>query len=440
MLKIKRMPKIDGELGWFDTASNNGQNIGKRLKGEFECDFLIIGAGYTGVSLAHRLAEVNPDLKIGLIDALKIGQGTSGRNAGFIIDLPHNLDAGVPDIEADKFIQHLNTFSIRRLEGFKNQFNIDCNWHKAGKYLTAHEEGNFSGLESFKKTLDASKFEYTELEGKELSKRLGTEYYKKAVYTPGNILMNPSALIRGVAQGLPTNVTVFEESMVISCEYGMPHTIKTVGGVIKAKNLVQCVNSYTEEFGEVGNKLAPVFTYASLTQKLSDHEIIKYFNNVQPWGLTSAHPAGTTVRLTSDNRIFIRNVLDFEPALQSKPESLDKAWQQHRKSFEARFPHLKHLVFEYTWGGMLCMTLNHQSIFKKTADNIFVIGGCNGVGVAKGTYLGYFMADYISNIKSTELDFILNNSSPTYVPPDPFRTIGARMRLKYESKSAGGDI
>jgi glycine/D-amino acid oxidase-like deaminating enzyme len=252
--------------------------------------------------------------------------------------------------------------------------------------------------------------------------------------------MNPSALIRGVASGLPKNVEVYEESPVISCEYSDTHIVKTVGGVVKAKNLIHTVNSYTEEFGLEKNKLAPVFTYASLTKPLSPEEMKKYFHGIKPWGLTSAHPAGTTVRLTPDNRIFVRNVLDFEPSLQSKYDGLDNAWKQHRLSFEARFPHLKHLVFEYTWGGMLCMTLNHQSIFKKFANNLFVIGGCNGVGVAKGTYLGYFMADYISNVKSDELDFILKNSSPSYVPPDPFRTIGARMRLKYESRSAGGDI
>ena len=440
MVKIKRMPKVDGELGWFETASNQEIKIGKRLKGSYECDFLIIGAGYTGVSLAHRLAELNPQARIALIDALKVGQGTSGRNAGFIIDLPHNLDAGVPDVETDRNIYHLNCFSINRLKAFKDEFNINCNWHRAGKYLTAHETSNFAGLDSFKKTLDASNFEYVELEGKELKQRLGTDYYKKAIYTPDNILMNPAALIRGVASALPQNVEVFEESPVITCEYGDPHVVKTVGGVIKAKNLIHTINSYTEEFGLVRNKLAPVFTYASLTEPLSPQELKQYFPQVQPWGLTSAHPAGTTLRLTPDHRIFVRNVLDFEPSLQSKHAGLDHAWKQHRKSFEARFPHLSHLVFEYTWGGMLCMTINHQSIFKKASDNLFMIGGCNGVGVAKGTYLGYFMADYISNVASDELNFILKNSQPSYVPPDPFRTLGARMRLKYEAKNAGGDI
>lgn len=440
MQKIKKFPHVDGALGWLETSPNKDLALGARLKGEHTFDIAIIGAGYTGLSLAHRLAELNPDARIALVDALRVGQGTSGRNAGFIIDLPHNLDAAEPDVAHDRQLHQLNKFSIARLQQFKDRFNIDCNWQQAGKYLAAHESSNLGGLDSFVSTLRGSNFEYEDLSTPELKKRLGTEYYQRAIYTPGNILINPASLVRGVAQALPKSVQLFEESPIISCEYGSPHVIRSVGGVIRAKTLVQTTNSYSEEFGQVANRLAPVFTYGSLTEPLSDADYAAHFQGISPWGLTSAHPAGTTLRLTTDRRIFVRNILDFEPDLRSTQEGLQIAWEQHRLSFERRFPALRKMTFEYTWGGMLCMTLNHQSVFKDTGENLYVIGGCNGVGVAKGTYLGYYMADYISGVDTPELRFILNNSNPSWVPPDPLRTIGARMRLKYESRNAGGDI
>lgn len=440
MQKIRKFPKVDGDLGWFETSPGRDQVFGERLKGVHHADIAIIGAGYTGLSLAHRLAELNPGARIALVDALRVGQGTSGRNAGFIIDLPHNLDAAEPDVEHDRMLHRLNTFSISRLEQFKTRYGIDCSWQQAGKYMAAHESSNLAGLDSFVSTLRSSNFDYEDISGAELSKRLGTPYYQRAIYTPGNILMNPASLVRGVASALPKNVTVFEQSPIIACEYGAPHVIRSVGGEIRAACLVQTTNSFGEEFGQLANRLAPVFTYASLTEPLSDRDFETYFKSVKPWGLTSAHPAGTTVRLTPDRRIFIRNVLDFEPQLCSQAEGLQRAWQQHRLSFERRFPQLKHMTFHYTWGGMLCMTLNHQSVFMDCGDNLYVVGGCNGVGVAKGTYLGYYMADYINKNTSVELDFILANSQPSWVPPDPLRTIGARIRLKYESRNAGGDI
>lgn len=440
MQKIKNFPKVDGELGWYETSPGRHRTVGKRLKSDQTFDIAIIGAGFTGLSLAHRMAENHPDASIAIIDALQVGQGTSGRNAGFIIDLPHNLDAGEPDLAHDRQLHQLNVFSIERLRRFKDQFDIDCSWQNAGKYMAAHEDSNLGGLDSFVTTLKSAGFEYEDLNAADLKARLGTQYYQRAIYTPGNILMNPSSLVRGVAAALPKSVQLFEESPVIACEYGKTHTLTSIGGSIRANLLVQTTNSYTEEFGLLSNRLAPVFTYASLTEPLSDAEFAAHFEHIQPWGLTSAHPAGTTVRLTPDRRIFIRNVLDFEPSLSSSNEGLRAAWQQHRQSFERRFPALRKVNFEFTWGGMLCMTLNHQSVFKKVDDNLFIVGGCNGVGVAKGTYLGNYMADYISGIASPQLDFILNNNRPSWVPPDPIRTLGARIRLHYESKSAGGDI
>ncbi|WP_237140461.1 FAD-binding oxidoreductase [Pseudomonas corrugata] len=440
MQKISKFPIVDGNLGWYETSPSHGRKLGDRLKGRKKFDFAVIGAGYTGVAVAQRLAELHPHASIAIVDALCVGQGTSGRNAGFVIDVPHNLDAGESNIEHDHKLYKLNTFAINRLRSFKDKHAIDCAWQDCGKYMSAHEQSNVAGLDHFVETLQAGGFEYKVFEGAALKKRLGTDYYRMAVYTPGNVLINPSSLIRGLAAALPESVTLFENSPVLSCEYGSPHLLNFLGGSIQAHTVIQTTSSFNEEFGHLQNRLAPIFTYASLTEPLTPEELKKYFDGVKPWGTTSAHPAGTTVRFTPDNRIFVRNSLNYERSLNSNAEGLERAWKQHRKSFDARFPFLAHKVFEYTWGGMLCMTLNHQSVFKKSAEGVYTIVGCNGVGVAKGTYLGYYMAEYISGIKSHELDFIFDNSKPSWVPPDPLKALGAGIRLKHESSNAGGDI
>ncbi|OXY83448.1 NAD(P)/FAD-dependent oxidoreductase [Oceanimonas doudoroffii] len=439
MKKILRLPAIDGELGWYETSPLTGRSSARRLKGRHRFDVLIVGAGFSGLSVAGRLAEHWPDSRIALVDALRVGQGTSGRNAGFIIDLPHNLDANA-DPEQDKKIHRLNRFAIDRLDRLRRQHHIDCAWQKAGKYLAAHEADNLRHIDGFTHTLNALNTPYEVLEGHALRQRLGTEYYRKAVYTPNNILMNPAALAQGVAQALPSNVTLFENSPVTGMEFGSPHRARFLGGEIEAKTLVLSTNSFGEEFGLFQHRLAPVFTYASLTRPMSENQAAHHFPDIAPWGLTSAHPAGTTVRLTPDRRIFIRNSFNFNTSLRTGQAELERAWQQHKTSFSARFPMLDGLDFEYTWGGMLCMTLNHQSVFQQSTDNLYALSGMNGVGVAKGTYLGYYLAEWIAGHHSSELDFIRQSNRPSWVPPDPLRAVGARIRLRYESGKAGGEI
>ncbi|WP_346274850.1 FAD-binding oxidoreductase [Burkholderia cenocepacia] len=439
MHKVRKFPQIDGELGWLETAPDAEIRLGSRPKGAQTFDFAVIGAGFTGLSTARRLAELHPSARIAVVDALRVGQGSSGRNAGFLIDLPHNVDYNATGVEYARSQYRLNCFAIDRLRGFKDEHRIPF-WVDAGKYMAGHETENLKNLENFATMLGQAGFEYEMVSGADLSRRLGTQYYQSAVYTPGNVLVNPAALVRGLVKTLPSNVTLFENSPVQAIEYGPPHTLRFLGGTIVATTVIQAANSFSEQFGKLSNRIAPVFTYASLTQPLSDEQVQRHFKDVQSWGLTSAHPAGSTVRFTHDRRIFMRNTYDYLSSFHATRDELDHAWRQHRRSFDARFPFLKEMTFEYTWGGVFAVTLNHESAFAKVGDGVYVMGGCNGVGVVKGTYLGYYMADYVSGVQSENLDFITRTARPSWIPPDPLLGIGVKMRLNRETSGAKGEV
>lgn len=439
MHKISKLPQVDGDLGWLETAPNSTARLGTRLKGHHEFDIVIIGAGFTGISTAIRLAEINPSARIALVDALRVGEGASGRNAGFLIDLPHNMNFAKTGVEHARSLFKLNNFAIERLREFKDRFSIPS-WNDAGKYMAGHEDSNLPGLDNFAGMLKHAGFEYDIVSGKDLARRLGTPYYQSAVYTSGNVLVNPAALVRGITKALPASVTLFENSPVQAIEYGPPHKLQFLGGSITAPAVVQAINAHAEQFGKLAHRIVPIFTYASLTQTLSDEQLRRHFDGVKPWGLTSSHLAGTTVRFTDDNRIFVRNTYDYLPDLRASGAKLEAAFRNHRASFEARFPFLKDIEFEYTWGGVFSMTQNHEPVFAKPEDGVYVLSGCNGVGVVKGTYLGYYMADYISGIDSEDLRFIMQSSKPTWIPSDPLRLIGARARIAWEASRAKGDV
>ena len=60
----------------------------KNLDKNKSCDWLIIGAGYTGLSAARKLSELHPNQKIIIVDAQLAGEGASGRNSGYLVDTP----------------------------------------------------------------------------------------------------------------------------------------------------------------------------------------------------------------------------------------------------------------------------------------------------------------------------------------------------------------
>ena len=74
----------DQGCAWINDL-NPRSNI-KVLEKNEECEWLIIGAGYTGLSAARKLAQLNPNKKIILVDAQLAGEGASSRNSGYLVD------------------------------------------------------------------------------------------------------------------------------------------------------------------------------------------------------------------------------------------------------------------------------------------------------------------------------------------------------------------
>src|SRR5688500_7784012 len=50
---------------------------------------VVVGAGYTGMAAARRLAELEPDREVLLIDSSELGEGAAGRNSGFLSCSPN---------------------------------------------------------------------------------------------------------------------------------------------------------------------------------------------------------------------------------------------------------------------------------------------------------------------------------------------------------------
>ena len=85
----------DDSCGWIKDL-NQRTNI-QSLRGNEDCDWLIVGAGYTGLSAAKKLSELNPNKKIIIVDAQIAGEGASSRNSCYLVDT--TLNDGLPQIK-----------------------------------------------------------------------------------------------------------------------------------------------------------------------------------------------------------------------------------------------------------------------------------------------------------------------------------------------------
>jgi len=434
-MRVSVLPNDDKDCGWINILPPLDPPT--TLKGDQDADWVILGAGFTGMAAARQLASHMPDRRIVLIDAQRAGQGASGRNAGFIIDLPHHVDS--TDIE-DQTVNHrtrrLNHAAIALLKELVTTHNIDCQWSERGKFHCAVEDKGIVELPKFKRGLDALDEPYTELDAEALAARIGTRYYREGVHTPGNILMQPAALARGLARWLPNSVELIEDSPVTEIDYGPVITLTTPGGRLRTANLILATNGFTRGLGFLENELLPIFATGSMTRALNEEERAA-LGGEGDWGIIAGDKMGSTLRYTQDHRIFVRNTFVYNTKMFMTQAERDRMRRWHWKAFRARFPMLPKVEFEFTWGGNICISRNHAPYFGQLANNVWAHVCQNGVGVAKGTIGGKLLADMIVGATSDLLNDMLAFPRPQKNPPRPFLDLAATFMVNWEQRKAG---
>ncbi|MFQ5551920.1 MAG: NAD(P)/FAD-dependent oxidoreductase, partial [Gemmatimonadales bacterium] len=151
--------------GWYAVLPEPAP--ANRLKGDQVADWVVIGAGVTGLAAARRLGELAPDARVLLLDEYRVGYGASGRNSGFIIDTPHLTEQF--DVESNRRISRLVIAGLAELERLVDEHGIECEWSPRGHLTAVVESKRVKKLHATVRTLEAVGEEYDWLEGDALA-------------------------------------------------------------------------------------------------------------------------------------------------------------------------------------------------------------------------------------------------------------------------------
>ena len=432
-MKIGVLPSNDKTNGWNCILAERTPH--PALDSDVNADWLVVGAGFAGLAAARRLAENQPDAKIVLIDAGIVGENASGRNSGFAIDTPHTAAGGDEKelLNAQAYMR-LSRAGIAYHKEQIDKYGFDCDWDVAGKYQTSvTDRGKAEMLDPFAETLDRLGEPYEWVDQEALTARIGTPHFKHAIYTPGCVLLNPAALVRGLVDHMPQNVQVHEETPVTAIEYQNGIQATTPGGTIRAPKMILAANGFSAQFGFMQRKFVHIAAHASISRPLTDAEVEAYGVD-QPWGVTPVNALGSiTCRYTPDRRILIRNQMDISMTHSTTKARQDAMTRQHKRLFDAWWPMLPEVGMEHTWTGFVTVSRNGAPAFGQIAPNVWISACQNAVGVAKGTASGLCAADLACGRDNPLIADMQSLGAPTDMPPNWMTEIGARMRLRWDT-------
>lgn len=199
------------------------------------------------------------------------------------------------------------------------------------------------------------------------------------------------------------------------------------------------LNGQVESFGFFNRRLMHVFTFASMTRRLSPSEV-KALGGHNSWGLIPADPMGSTIRRIPEERIVVRNTFTYNPKMETSESQIESIGRIHDRSFNLRFPMLSDVKVEYRWGGHLCLSLNAAPAFGEIERGVYAACCCNGLGTVKGTLYGKLIADLAVDSGDPMIEAALTEPTPERLYPEPLMTWGAKAKLWWMQKRAGREL
>ncbi|MCY4181042.1 MAG: FAD-binding oxidoreductase, partial [Litoreibacter sp.] len=367
-LAAKRLPVQPGPAAW--NALLGARDAQPALEGKVNVDVAVIGAGFAGLSAARRLAQNDPTLRVAVLEAGEIAEGPAGRNSGFMIDLPHDL-ASDSYLHDDASETHLNRSAIAFAKEVAAEIGMGRDvFDPCGKVNAAASARSDQHNRDYAEHLAARNEPYRLLDARDMQELTGTEFYTSGLFTPGTVVIQPAAYIRGLAGVLPASVTLYENSPVTSLERNGTWRLNTPNGSVTSPKVILANNGHAESFGLFRRQLMHVFTYASMTESLPEAVL----GGEPTWGVTPSEPMGTTVRRINGpggDRIVIRSRFTFNPSMQVSDAALARAGKAHDRKFADRFPMLRGVKKDYRWAGNLCLTRNNVAVLGEVEPGLF---------------------------------------------------------------------
>jgi len=401
-----------------------------RAEGDITADYVVVGAGFTGVAAARRLAQLKPQARILVIEATEVGEGSSGRNSGFAS--PSDLPAG-PSAADRTRAEAFNRFTQEGWSWLMEQIaahQIDCALERSGRIKAAATELGAKQVRALHAAVQAAGIKHEVLDRAALEERIGTAYYQCGLYTEEGYLLDPAALIRGLADALPPNVALHEKTPLLSLRRQGHWHLETPSALITTPCVIMATNAAIRHFGRLRDRLVTIYTYAALSAPLNAVETAE-LGNMPVWGLLPCHRLGTTVRRVGTDRLMVRSMYAHE-----RPVSAGRVRETLLSCFHRRYPALSHIGLDQVWGGTTALTLNGAPWWGQLDEGLYASAGCNGSGIVKGSVLGKRLAELVTG--HGPQDEVRNTwGMANWVAPEPFRSIGFNLIAARERRLAG---
>ena len=352
-----------------------------------QADVAIVGAGYTGLAAARKLARAGASVIV--CERNAVGWGASSRNGGQVLT-GLRLDAATltsryGEVRA-RALFDVAKESMSALERVVAEESIECDLHRTGHLAAAWKPSHFKAFQH-EQALLARAFDHrVELVSRaEQRTEIGSEAYHGLLVDEHSLALNPARYVLGLADAARRAGALIAPHTAVErvVRQGSRWTMTTSRGVVDAGDLLVATNGYTSAaFPSLRRRLVPIGSYIIATAPLAADVAARLLPK-RRMAFDSKYFL-YYFRVTDDRRLLFGGRAEF-----SEPtgDSSRRAAGILHAGIRSVFPELSDVTIEYAWGGHAAFTRDEMPR-AGLLDGAYYAGGYGGHGIALATHLG----------------------------------------------------
>jgi gamma-glutamylputrescine oxidase len=374
--------------GSYYRATANAWEMQASLDSSLNCDVVVIGGGFTGLSAALACAEKG--LSVVLLEAQTIGFGASGRNGGQLIP---GLRWSMREIDAEfgreraQVIFDLAYGAVDRVKYRIAEHDIKCD-AKAGHLEAAYKPAHFDAMQRDAAFL-AQHFgwEAQIVKRHDIGHHINGGGYHGGIYDPQGGHFHPLNYALGLAKAAQkAGVRIYEHMAAQTpVDTGTQIEIQAGAATLTAKHVIMAADTWTGGIApELRSYTVPIMNYNIATAPLPNADQLLPSDAA----VADSRFVLNYFRLSADKRLIFGG---GEKYVQTPPADIGAFVRKHIAEV---FPSLGNVPIDYAWGGAVGVTMNRLPHMGRKG-NMFYAHGFSGHGALVTTLAGELMAEAV---------------------------------------------
>ncbi len=415
------------------------------VAGDLDVDVAIVGGGFSGLWTAYYLKQLEPAMRVVVLERHHCGFGASGRNGGWAVG---ELAGSVADYarrssptESRRLVRAVFD-AVDEIGRVAAAEGIDCDYAKGGTIRVARtgpqaerQVAEMAEARSFGLTEDEIRL----LDADEAREQLNATDVRSGVLLGPSAVVDPAKLALGLACAAEaagveiyeqTRVTGFDGGAVqIAAEGARGSPMSRGRREVRAPVIVRATEAYTRDLQGLRRDILPVYSRMIATEPLPE-AVIDDIGLANRPSFADDRRMVTYGQRTADNRIAFGatgNPYSFGSRIVPAAETHLPMHRRIWRVLAEMLPQVAEARITHRWGGVLGIPRNWLPGVRfdpRTGEG--VLGGYVGEGVAASNLAGRTMAELIAERDTERTSLPWVGVSSRRWEPEPLRWLGVR--------------